>query len=37
LTANTGLDAMIDKNIRNKVTMSEYLKRVSLEELRKTL
>jgi hypothetical protein len=37
LTANTGLDAMIDKNIRNKVTMSEYMKRVSLEELRKTL
>jgi hypothetical protein len=37
LTANTGLDAMIDKNISNKVTMSEYLKRVSLEELRKTL
>lgn len=37
LTANTGLDAMIDRNIRNKVTMSEYLKRVSLEELRKTL
>jgi len=37
LAANTGLDAMIDKNIRNKVTMSEYLKRVSLEELRKTL
>ena len=37
LTANTGLDAMIDKNIRNKVTMSEYLKRVSLEELRKQL
>lgn len=37
LTANTGLDAMIDRNIRNKVTMSEHLKRVSLEELRKEL
>ena len=37
LTADTGLDEMIDCNIQNKVTMSEYLKKVSLEELKKTL
>lgn len=37
LTADTGLDRMIDRNIKNKVTMSEYLKRVSLEELKKEL
>ena len=37
LTADTGLDRMIDKNIRNKVNMSEYLKKVSLEELKKEL
>lgn len=37
LTGNIGLDRMIDRNIAKKVSMSEYLKRVSLEELKKEL
>ena len=37
LTGNVGLERMIDKNIRKKIDMSEYLKRVSLEELKKEL
>lgn len=37
LTGDVGLEKMIDRNIEKKVSMSEYLKRVSLEELRKEL
>lgn len=37
LTGDVGLENLIDKNIRKKITMSEYLKKVSLEELRKEL
>ena len=37
LTGNVGLEAMIDRNIKKKVSMSEYLKRVSLEDLKKEL
>lgn len=37
LTGNVGLEHMIDQNIRKKVTMSEYLKQVTKEELRKAL
>ncbi len=37
LTGDIGLDRMIDKNIRKKISMSEYLKKVSLEELKKEL
>ena len=37
LTGNVGLERLIDKNISKKVSMSEYLKRVTKEELRKAL
>lgn len=37
LTGDVGLERMIDRNISKKTDMSEYLKKVSLEELRKTL
>lgn len=37
LTGNVGLERLIDKNIRGKINMSEYLKMVSLEELKKEL
>lgn len=37
LTGNVGLEAMIDRNIRNKVDITEYFKKVSLEELKKEL
>lgn len=37
LTGNVGLEHMIDTNINKKMTMSEYLKRISLEELKKQL
>ena len=37
LTGNVGLEHMIDQNIKKKVSMSEYLKRVTKEELRKAL
>ena len=37
LTGDIGLDKMIDRNIRKKVSMSEYLKKVTKEELRKIL
>jgi hypothetical protein len=32
-----GLEHMIDQNIKKKVSMSEYLKKVTKEELRKAL
>lgn len=37
LTGNIGLENMIDRNIDKKINMSEYLKKVSLEELKKQL
>ena len=37
LTGDVGLEHMIDRNIRKKVSMSEYLKKVTKEELRKAL
>ena len=37
LTGDVGLEKLIDKNISKKITMSEYLKKVSLEELKKEL
>lgn len=37
LTGNVGLEHMIDQNIKKKVTMSEYLKKVTKEELMKEL
>lgn len=37
LTGDVGLDRMIDKNIAKKISMSEYLKKVSLEDLKKEL
>ena len=37
LTGNVGLEHMIDQNIKKKVSMSEYLKKITKEELRKAL
>ena len=37
LTGDVGLESMIDRNISKKISMSEYLKKVSIEELRKEL
>jgi SNF2 family DNA or RNA helicase len=37
LTGNVGLEHMIDQNIKKKVSMSEYLKKVTKEELMKAL
>ncbi len=37
LTGDVGLEQLIDRNIRKKITMSEYLKKVTLEELKKEL
>ena len=37
LTGNVGLKHMIDQNIKKKVSMSEYLKKITKEELRKAL
>ena len=37
LTGNVGLERLIDRNIEKKTSMSEYLKKVSLEELKKEL
>jgi hypothetical protein len=37
LTGNVGLEHMMKENITKKVSMSEYLKRVTKEELRKAL
>ena len=37
LTGDVGLERMMEKNIRKKITMSEYLKKVSLEEIRRVL
>ena len=37
LTGDVGLESMIDKNIRKKVDITEYFKKISIEELRKEL
>ena len=37
LTGDVGLERMIDRNIEKKINMSEYLKKVTKEELRKAL
>lgn len=37
LTGNVGLERMIDRNIRNKVSITEYFKKVNIENLRKDL
>ena len=37
LTGDVGLDRLIDKNISKKISMSEYLKRITKEELKKEL
>lgn len=37
LTGDVGLERLIDRNIEKKVSMSEYLKKVTKEELRKAL
>lgn len=37
LTGDVGLEQMIDRNIRKKTNMSEYLKKVSLEDMKKEL
>ncbi|MBQ2437836.1 MAG: DEAD/DEAH box helicase [Clostridia bacterium] len=37
LTGDVGLESMIDRNIAKKVSMSEYLKKVSIEDLKKEL
>lgn len=37
LTGNVGLERMIDENIRKKVDITEYFKKVSMDELRKDL
>lgn len=37
LTGDVGLERLIDDNIGKKISMSEYLKKVSLEELKKEL
>lgn len=37
LTGNVGLENMIDKNIQKKVSITEYFKKVNIEELKKEL
>ena len=37
LTGNVGLEKMIDKNIEKKISMTEYLKKATLEDLEKLL
>ena len=37
LTGNVGLERMIDRNIDKKIDMTEYLKKVSIEDLKKDL
>ena len=37
LTGDVGLERLIDKNISKKISMSEYLKRITKEELKKEL
>jgi SNF2 family DNA or RNA helicase len=37
LTGDVGLERLIDKNISKKISMSEYLKKVTKEELRREL
>lgn len=37
LTGNVGLERMIDNNIRKKVDITEYFKKVSMEELKEVL
>ena len=37
LTGDVGLERMIDRNISKKVSMSEYLKKITIEQLKKEL
>jgi hypothetical protein len=37
MTGDVGLERMIDKNVEKKISMSEYFKKVNMEELRKDL
>jgi len=37
ITGNVGLENLIDKNIDKKISMSEYFKKVTMEELKKEL
>lgn len=37
LTGNVGLESMIDRNIQKKVGITEYFKKINIEELRKEL
>jgi len=37
LTGDVGLESMIDRNISKKVSMSEYLKKITIEQLKKEL
>lgn len=37
VTGDVGLERMIDKNVEKKISMSEYFKKVNIEELRKEL
>ena len=37
LTGDVGLESLIDRNIDKKVSMSEYFKKVTKEELKKVL
>lgn len=37
LTGDVGLERMIERNINKKISMSEYLKKVSIEDLRRLL
>ena len=37
LTGDVGLERIIDRNISKKVSMSEYLKKITIEQLRKEL
>lgn len=37
LTGDVGLERMIDRNIENKVCITEYFKKISMEELREEL
>ena len=37
LTGDVGLESLIDRNINKKISMSEYFKRITMEELRNEL
>jgi hypothetical protein len=37
LTGDVGLESMIDRNIEKKVDITEYFKKVNMEELKKEL